>query len=111
MFVQNKDEAKAALRAGKIVYGDRQIGKTTALIEVIHEDYSGDVIVTTPNALIGELFAARYGEMFPDDKQPRIENSRNAGRGSSQPLYADCYAMFPEERKRDLDSRLAEAIW
>ena len=44
-FVTNKEEAKAALREGMGVMGDRQIGKTEALMEVIHEDYKGNVVV------------------------------------------------------------------
>jgi hypothetical protein len=64
MFVTNKDEAKAALRSGKVVHGDRQIGKTEALIEVIHEDHKGNAILVVPMAQIGDIFKRRYRERF-----------------------------------------------
>lgn len=111
MFVTNKDEAKAALRSGKVVHGDRQIGKTEALIEVIHEDHKGNAIVVTAMAEHGDIFKSRYREKFPDDSVPRIEHPRTAGRGTTTPLYADCYGMLREEDKDNLAPRLAAAIW
>jgi|ERR1700722_2020247 len=66
MFVTNKDEAKAALRSGKVVHGDRAIGKTEALIEVIHEDHKGNAIVVMAMPMHGDIFKSRYRERYPD---------------------------------------------
>lgn len=111
MFVTNKDEAKVALRAGKVVHGDRQIGKTEALIEVIHEDHKGNAIVVTPSHEIGAWFLSRYRQLYPDGPKPKIEHPRDAGRGTSTPLYVDCYGMLQGKDQDDIKMRMAAAIW
>ena len=111
MLVTNKEEAKKALRTGVFIHGDRAIGKTEALMEVIHEDHQGNVILVAPTVLLGEVFKNRYRQKFPDDPIPKIENPRIAGRGESKPVYADVLALFSESERQDLMPVLKASIW
>ena len=110
-FVTNKEEAKAALREGMGVMGDRQIGKTEALMEVFHEDYKGNVVVITINQRMGHLFKTRYHQKFPDDTIPKIDCSKEAGRGHTLPMFADCFKFLREDFKAELEERLKAYIY
>jgi predicted GNAT superfamily acetyltransferase len=111
MLATNKESAKSILRKHEWVEGDRRIGKTEALIEVIHEDHQGNAVVVYPSAELGEMFKRRYHEKYPHDPIPSVQNARNAGRGETRPIYADVYWRFTDQDCSYLDRVVTAAIW
>ena len=111
MWADNKTEVKAGLRSRAIVNGDRAIGKTEALIDVIHEDHQGQAVVVLPTNTLREIFKCRYHKKYPNDPIPRIDPPHIAGRGMSWPIYADVLQLFPAVDRNKLDGVLTAAIW
>jgi hypothetical protein len=110
-WVSSKEEAKDAIRKGGLIDGNRQIGKTEALMEVIHEDHHGDVILTGARMELMESFVTRYRERFPEDKLPTIQPPRTAGMGDPRQVYADVYSLLNDADKERLVGTLTAAIW
>ena len=110
-FVINKEGAKDGLRSGNLILGDRQIGKTEALMEVIHEDHKGEAVVVLPTDTLRDIFKDRYHKKYPDDPIPITDPPHIAGRGRSLPMYADVLSLFPEANRQHLEGQLRAAIW
>lgn len=66
------DSIKAELGKGKVVSRSRQTGKTAALLEFIHEHFSGMVDLFVCNSHTAEHIKRCYRNMYPNDEQPRI---------------------------------------
>ncbi len=77
------DQYKLELRAGKMISGLRGTGKTTAILEVIHEDYAGDALVGCVTSTLAGLFKHQYHRFYPTDAIPRTFVPR-----SEDTLYA-----------------------
>lgn len=60
MFCTTKDEVKATIRKFQMAHGDRQIGKTQAILEVVHEDYQGNAVLVLPTFQLVDLVKRRY---------------------------------------------------
>jgi len=64
------ENIKQRIRAGEMVNANRQSGKTTAIMEVIHEDYSAQSLQATvlvPWSDLGTMFVKEYMTRWPDD--------------------------------------------
>ena len=66
------DSIKQELGKGVVVVRSRQTGKTTALLESIHENSPGSFDVFTGHVNMAELLKRRYKQMYPDDQQPNF---------------------------------------
>jgi hypothetical protein len=68
---------KAELAKGQVVIRDRQTGKTTALLEFVHEHDPANMIVVCCNRITKALILCRYREMFPKDARPSVISIHN----------------------------------
>ena len=66
------DSIKAELGKGKVVTRGRQTGKTTALLEFVHEYASGFCYIVVCNSNTMALTADKYRHLYPEDEQPVI---------------------------------------
>jgi hypothetical protein len=66
------ESIKAELGTGEIVMRTRCTGKTTALLEFVHEYCSGFCYLVTCTPVMAEITKHRYKELYPDDEQPII---------------------------------------
>lgn len=66
------DSIKAELGKGEVVTRERQTGKTTALLEFVHEYASGFCYIVVPNSNMAHLTADKYRRLYPDDERPII---------------------------------------
>ncbi len=64
------DLIKAALGKGEFVSLPRETGKTTALLEFVHERDPGNVIVIVRSWGKKCMMQSRYKQMYPKDPQP-----------------------------------------
>lgn len=67
---------KAELKNGGargIVVRPRQTGKTIALLEFVHENDPGNMIVVTCNTNTAEHMRYSYKQLFPEDAQPTFK--------------------------------------
>ena len=100
------DSIKSELGKGNVVTRDRQQGKTTALLEFVHEHNPGNIIIVVPNWRMEELTKRRYRELFPQDPRPSV---RSLGvvtdidvRGSNREWVTD--EIWPDVVKRKAES-------
>jgi hypothetical protein len=68
---------KENIRAGKLVSGPRNCGKTQGLLEVIHEDFAGVAVIVCASGTEARIYRNRYREMFPNDRRPRFVSAKN----------------------------------
>lgn len=68
------DAIKAALAFRQVVLRGRQSGKTTALLEFVHEHDPGNMIIVVCNGITYDLTRQRYKYMFPQDPQHIIRS-------------------------------------
>jgi hypothetical protein len=69
------DAIKAELESGGargVVVRSRQIGKTLALLEFVHENDPGNMVVIACNVMESDHIAHIYKKIFPDDSQPKF---------------------------------------
>ena len=69
------DSIKAELESGGargVVVRSRQTGKTFALLEFVHENDPGNMVVIVCNAMESDHMARLYKKIFPDDNQPKF---------------------------------------
>jgi len=65
---------KRALGKGEVVTRERQTGKTTALLEFVHEHDPGNVIIVVCNGMTRDWTKDRYRKLFPQDPQPIVKS-------------------------------------
>lgn len=70
------DSIKAELGKGEVATAERQTGKTTALMEFVHEYCSGFCYVVTCHRMEADRWGHKYRQMFPGDKQPVVVTLR-----------------------------------
>ena len=69
------DSIKAELGKGEMVWRSRRSGKTTALMEFIHENYKGECFIACRGENMAYHFRRRYRRMYPGDVLPRTLNA------------------------------------
>lgn len=98
VIAKNGEEVKAALEGGHLVGGDRGIGKTTALVDLVAEKHGGEAfIVTSHSALVREI-TKMFVERHPDKTPPRVVSALGGIKqvcGFGQPVYGDNVSLFP----------------
>ena len=86
-------QAYEEISNGNLIWGDRGIGKTRALLRVIHDKHDGNVFVLFQSRELAKDAIRMYGEMFPDSVYFKAVSFRNAFihglDGISIPVYAD----------------------
>lgn len=113
---------KAAILSGKIAFAERNTGKTTILMEVIHEKHRGDAMVVFPDITRAEhfrkIYASRYcrrnfwqtvGDLIlrrNADFIPTCRSIQQAGALRGEAVYVDGWSSIPG----DLKERIAPAI-
>ena len=75
------ESIKAELGKGKLVIRARQTGKTTALLEFVHERCAGFCYIFACNEVMADIMKRNYREMFPEDEQPIIKMAPSQLRG------------------------------
>lgn len=102
MVVHSYDEAKQGLLDGKMIVGDRQIGKTTALVDVIAEKHKGQAVIVVLNHQMKECVRDLFRKRHPKLPVPMIVSSRmDFPRGYDWDIYADLFNHFlPGDRQR-----------
>jgi hypothetical protein len=87
-------ELKKSLRnaPGSTFIVPRGCGKSTAIVEIVHEDRAGNASVVVLNQSLASCFEKHYRNQYPDDAIPKvvsIDGWENRIRGDSRPVYAD----------------------
>lgn len=87
-----------------LVFGlpGRQIGKTTALLEVIHEDHKGEATVYCMNQTMALNTKQMYKDKFPGEQVPSFTSQVDRVRGRSDPIFADDWWNIPTADRRNL---------
>lgn len=67
----------------------RQAGKTTAILEMVHEKHHGDAAYFTFNKDVAEHARKKYADMFPRDKPLYVGSQLIDLRGCLLPVYID----------------------
>lgn len=80
----------------------RQTGKTTALLEIIHDDFEGDAILLSPNVRMSDYAKDRYREMYPGEKVPIFRQRADQTHGYALPVLVDEWLAFPESEQRNI---------
>jgi hypothetical protein len=101
MVVTSYEEAKQGLKDGKFISGERQIGKTSALVDIVAELHNGRAIVVVPNDGHIRYFRTMFKQRHPRMYVPSVVSSRQEIRGYELPIYADLFNHFlPGDRDR-----------
>lgn len=66
------DSIKAKLRDESLVTRDRQTGKTTALLEYVHERCAGKCFIIVPRLNVANFTSDNYRKRYPEDEKPRV---------------------------------------
>ena len=72
IFEYQTEKIKQAIREGKVVWSERQTGKTTAIMEVVHDDYQGKALVFVPNELLRGIFRRAYRDKYHGEPVPVV---------------------------------------
>jgi hypothetical protein len=91
---------------GEGISAERQAGKTTALLTIVHNRHKGRAIIVAMNYMQMELIRARYQKEYPKDVMPDVVSAahavKTAMRGNTLPVYCDEWWMFTEQEQRNL---------
>jgi AAA+ ATPase superfamily predicted ATPase len=96
---KTREQVKKRIRAGFVVYGDRQIGKTQALLELLHEDYAGKAVLMVANRNEGHIYEQRYREMFPGERLVTVVASDENQLAGQKRIYVDGLSRFVWEMR------------
>jgi hypothetical protein len=90
----------------------RQIGKTSALLEVIHDDHQGRATLYGFNQSAALYAKQMYKDKYPDEPVPNFVSQTEKVRGRSDHIFADDWWNIPTEDRRNLivTGRLAARI-
>jgi hypothetical protein len=75
----------------------RQIGKTRAIIELVHEDYAGLAVIFSPNKNMSEYVEYWYKAKYPRDPQPVFSSNVRELSGFDGPIYVDEWFSLKEK--------------
>ena len=77
---------------------DRRLGKTEAIMQLIHEKHGGRAVYMAHNQQMFDLFRSRYSEAYPGDPWPLMTNDPDMLQGKKpMPIYVDEPWMFKPE--------------
>lgn len=74
---ENIECIKQELGKGRVAVHPRNTGKTTALLEFVHEHAGGLVYIVTCNTSQAKHISKVYGRLFPDDDKPVVLSINN----------------------------------
>lgn len=78
----------------------RRVGKTEALIQIVHDKHRGNAAIISPSEILSEGIYRRYREAYPDDTIPICTSDPMFLRGNeARPVYVD-EPWFMSESKR-----------
>lgn len=80
----------------------RQVGKTQAILEIIHDVHEGEAIYFCPTRLIQDISYSRYRDLYPDDCIPLFTSDPYYCRGTDTPIYVDEWWMISASRQDEL---------
>ena len=84
----------------------RRLGKTEAIMQIIHEKHGGNAAVISPSEVLSEGIYRRYMEAYPDDTVPLFTSDPMWLRGKkSRMVYVD-EPWFMSESKRQAIANL-----
>jgi hypothetical protein len=69
---ESVEAIKAELGKGEVVVRNRQSGKTTAILEFIHENDPGYMVLVVCSPVIKDHTKRKYREFYPNDDQPVV---------------------------------------
>lgn len=97
---------------GVILGLKRQVGKTTALLQVIHDEYQGAAIYYAPSPFQREYAQWRYRGMYPDAVEPIFVCEVDETKGHNAPILVDewWFVLKPEQRKLIATGRVVARI-
>lgn len=101
------DLLKAMIRKfpGVLIGVHRQVGKTQAIMELIHEDCAGRAQVCCINARLADIMKDRYRSMYPNDSQPQFIVRSEQSRGGGRKIFADdWFDLTSQDRRQYLAS-------
>lgn len=102
-YQDSEDHIKRVFRIfpGAVLGVKRRVGKTTALLQLIHEQYSGMATLYSPTQRQSERAGERYREMYPEDQLPRFIVDAKEARGYDNPILVDewWFVRKPEQRE------------
>jgi hypothetical protein len=79
----------------------RQVGKTEAIMQIIHEKHGGNAAVISPSEMLSEGIYRRYREAYPNDTMPLFTSDPMRLRGEeSRPVYIDEPWFMSESKRR-----------
>jgi hypothetical protein len=67
----------------------RKVGKTRAILELVHEEHGGRAVVFSLNADMSQYARNWYRELYPHDSQPAFVCTVYQLSGSKEPIYVD----------------------
>jgi hypothetical protein len=80
----------------------RQTGKTTAVLEMIHDKHDGAAFYFGPTEQALGVALARYGQMYPGAMLPKTAQFCDQVLGSILPVYVDEWWLLRESAQRRL---------
>jgi hypothetical protein len=80
----------------------RQVGKTQAVLELIHEEHEGRAVIFSPSKEFSEIAKRRYEGMYPQDTKALFACTTTHLRGFRFPVYVDEWWVLPRETRVDL---------
>lgn len=91
------DSIKAELGKGEVVIRARAQGKTTALLEFIHEYCSGFCYIVTCTPVMREMIRSRYRTDYPHDEVPVVLTLDRLRAEKSSKIYGRPRVWFTDE--------------
>ena len=111
---QSVDRIKQTLRwfPGVVLGLGRQVGKTSALLEVIHDDFDGYGTVYSMSDAMRRCAKQMYIDKYGNKKLPSFVSGTKNVRGRSDFIFADEWWHIPAQDRRNLiaTGRLAARI-
>lgn len=103
---RDREQIKRLIREGHVVHTPRQCGATTALMEVLHEEFADRAsphTVIFAGAKEAARFIVRYSELFPEDDPLRfvcVATDPSRLRGQLR-VFVDGFDRFPGDFRID----------
>lgn len=85
----------------------RQCGKTSAILEMVHEDCGGDAFVISPTSQMSDMAKHRYGSL---SGKPKFISNPLEARGSNWAIYVDEWWMLSEKSQHEVEGMLDRVI-
>lgn len=94
---------------GSTLVTGRQVGKTKAIAEMIHENHDGMAVFFGFNQITCGIFGSYYEAIYPEDHQPICITTMRDLRGRKEamwPMYVDEWFLLSDETKRQVEDHL-----